>query len=164
MEYFFNKESKAIVLKMDDDIHVDGKTFKVSYVPADEAYFITSPNQTFKGHLLKADIEKRHFVFLINGKRIELQIERPIDNQLRKMGFDSGGAGKISNLKAPMPGLVKKIHVQIGDTIQKGDILLTLEAMKMENIIKANAVGTVKHILVNAFNTVEKNQLLIEFE
>jgi biotin carboxyl carrier protein len=71
---------------------------------------------------------------------------------------------KNNNLKAPMPGLVLRINVAVGDLVKKGDVLLVLEAMKMENAIKADGEGKVKRIAVNTQQAVEKNTLLIEME
>jgi len=70
----------------------------------------------------------------------------------------------MDNVKAPMPGLVLDILVEPGQSVQKGDNLLILEAMKMENIIKASGSGVVKNIPVHKKDAVEKNQLLIEME
>jgi biotin carboxyl carrier protein len=61
-----------------------------------------------------------------------------------------------------MPGLILEVIATVGQTIQKGDSLLILEAMKMENVIKAAGSGTVKSINVQKGATVEKNQILIE--
>ena len=63
-----------------------------------------------------------------------------------------------------MPGLVLRITVDVGQEVNKGDNLIVLEAMKMENIIKATGTGKVKNILVTEKQAVEKNQLLIEME
>jgi biotin carboxyl carrier protein len=71
---------------------------------------------------------------------------------------------KVNLLKAPMPGLVLKVLVTEGQAVKKGDGLLVLEAMKMENIIKASADGMVKKIHIEEKNVVDKNQKMIEFE
>jgi biotin carboxyl carrier protein len=63
-----------------------------------------------------------------------------------------------------MPGLVLKVLVTEGQAVKKGDGLLVLEAMKMENIIKASADGMVKKIHIEEKNVVDKNQKMIEFE
>jgi biotin carboxyl carrier protein len=63
-----------------------------------------------------------------------------------------------------MPGLVIEYFVKEGDEVQAGDKLMILEAMKMENVIKATGEGKIKKLVVSKGNTVEKNQLLIEFE
>jgi biotin carboxyl carrier protein len=80
------------------------------------------------------------------------------------MGLDKMTNAGASQIKAPMPGLVLDVAVNVGDTVAKGDKVLVLEAMKMENIIKASGDGTVARILVDKGQTVDKNQILIEFE
>ena len=62
-----------------------------------------------------------------------------------------------------MPGLVLSVLVKEGDEVKKGDNLLVLEAMKMENIIKSPADVTIKSIKIKASDKVEKNQVLIQF-
>ena len=63
-----------------------------------------------------------------------------------------------------MPGLVLSILVEPGQAVQKGDVLLILEAMKMENVLKAAGDGTVKNIAVAKGAAVDKGQLLLEME
>jgi len=70
----------------------------------------------------------------------------------------------LKNIKAPMPGLVLDVLVESGQTITKGDQLLILEAMKMENVLKAAGDGVVKSIEIKKGNTVEKGQILVEME
>jgi biotin carboxyl carrier protein len=62
-----------------------------------------------------------------------------------------------------MPGLIIDLRVKEGDQVKAGDPLLILEAMKMENIIKASGDSIVKSLKVKKGETVEKNQVLIEF-
>jgi biotin carboxyl carrier protein len=63
-----------------------------------------------------------------------------------------------------MPGLILEIHVQTGQEVNEDDPLLILEAMKMENVITSPRDGIIKSITVKKGETVDKNQLLIEFE
>jgi biotin carboxyl carrier protein len=63
-----------------------------------------------------------------------------------------------------MPGLVLDVRVKEGDEVKKGDPLLVLEAMKMENILKSPAHAKIKKINVNKGQAVEKNQVLVSFE
>ena len=65
---------------------------------------------------------------------------------------------------APMPGLVLEIHVKEGDTVEKGTPLITLEAMKMENVLKSPNEGIVRKIHADTGKSVEKNYLLLEME
>jgi biotin carboxyl carrier protein len=85
------------------------------------------------------------------------------DELLHQLGMDSQNTSKIAELKAPMPGLVLRILASEGDEVMKGGNLLVLEAMKMENIIKAPADVVIKSIRVIAGDKVEKNQVMIIF-
>ncbi len=71
---------------------------------------------------------------------------------------------KESEIKAPMPGRVLEIMKNPGDSIVKGDGILVLEAMKMENVIKSPVDGIIKKIVVEKNQAVDKNELLVEFK
>jgi len=64
-------------------------------------------------------------------------------------------------IKAPMPGKIVSVRISGGQTVKEGDVVVILEAMKMEQEIKSSLSGTVKEILVNAGDTVKKEQALI---
>lgn len=67
-------------------------------------------------------------------------------------------------VKAPMPGKILEILVNVGDKVNEDDELILLEAMKMENPIYAPAGGTVKEIKVKANDSVETEQLMMVIE
>jgi biotin carboxyl carrier protein len=100
----------------------------------------------------------------VNGNVYEIKIEDSYDQLLKQLGMDTGQTSKIRSVKAPMPGLVLNILVKEGITVTKGESLLVLEAMKMENMIKSPADGTVKKISITKGDKVEKNDILIEFD
>ncbi len=72
----------------------------------------------------------------------------------------AAGAGKA--VESPLPGVVVSIAVSVGQSVKAGDTLLTLEAMKMENAILAEADGTVTRIIVSAGDTVQSGDPLVE--
>jgi biotin carboxyl carrier protein len=80
------------------------------------------------------------------------------------MGMSSANTAKASKLKAPMPGKVLDILIKKGQAVAKGDGLLILEAMKMENLLKAEQDGTIKSVNVSVGEVVEKNNILIDFD
>jgi len=67
-------------------------------------------------------------------------------------------------IKAPMPGVVRAVEVQVGDTVQGGQGLVILEAMKMENELRAPHAGTVRAVHVTQGDKVEMNQALVELQ
>jgi biotin carboxyl carrier protein len=79
------------------------------------------------------------------------------------MGMNSLVSGILKEIKAPMPGLILDLKVAPGDLVKKGDVVLILEAMKMENSIKSPGDGIVKAVNVSLKQSVEKNQVLIQF-
>jgi len=63
-----------------------------------------------------------------------------------------------------IPGTIRKVNVKEGDAVKKGDLLLTLEAMKMKNRILSPMDGTIKKVNVKTGNIVPKNNVLVEFD
>ena len=81
------------------------------------------------------------------------------------MGFDSEESTQNQPLIAPMPGLVLSVEVKPGDVVQKGQALVKLEAMKMENLLRAQTDNQiVAKVHVSQGENVEKNKVLIEFQ
>jgi biotin carboxyl carrier protein len=90
-------------------------------------------------------------------------VKDKFDELLEQLGMDASSSGKVSEIKAPMPGLVLDVMVAAGDEIKEDQPLLILEAMKMENVIKSPSDNTVKKVSINKGDSVEKNEILIEF-
>lgn len=106
---------------------------------------------------------KHNLVIELNGKKYNIKLKNDLEDLLEKMGMENLSDSFMAEIKAPMPGMVLKILVNEGDDVKKGDNLIILEAMKMENIIKATGEGKVTDIKVKQGDKVEKNQLLIKF-
>jgi len=100
----------------------------------------------------------------INNNLYNIKIEDKFDLLLKQLGMENLSSSAVKEIKAPMPGLVLELKVNVGDTVAKGDNILILEAMKMENIIKSPSDGKIASIKVEKGQAVEKNQLLISFE
>lgn len=100
----------------------------------------------------------------INGRDLQLKVSDETDLLVKQLGFATIETVISKNVIAPMPGLVLDIMIKAGDTVEAGTPLLILEAMKMENVLKAEGDGTVKSVSVTKGDAVEKRQLLIEIE
>jgi len=120
--------------------------------------------KSFTAIIEQVDHQNKEVSLRINGQVYKTTIKEPIDLLLSNMGLDRSAMQKAEPVKAPMPGMVLKILVTPGQQINKGDGLVVLEAMKMENILKAAATGTVKSIKVSERTAVEKGTVLIELE
>ncbi|MEM8524407.1 MAG: biotin/lipoyl-containing protein [Bacteroidota bacterium] len=106
----------------------------------------------------------KQFEVILNGNKYQIQLFDEYDQLIDKMGLTVAGADKVTDIKAPMPGLVLSVEVADGQAVNKGEALLILEAMKMENVIKSPGGGIVKSIAVKQGTAVEKGAVLIEFE
>lgn len=100
----------------------------------------------------------------IDNKRFQFAIKDQYDQLVDSMGLNIVTTVKLKNIIAPMPGLILDIMVSEGDVVNEGDSILILEAMKMENVIKAEGSGVVISISNTVGETVEKGQLIIEIE
>jgi len=158
-----NKKTFEIAVG-DDGLMVNGQLVSYDMKKIADGYFhLLYNNKGFTAEVVKADIGSKTFHIKINGKIYPVQVKDQFDLLLEKMGMNNSAAGKVNNIKAPMPGLIIDLKVKNGDVVKQGDSLLILEAMKMENIIKSPGEGVVKSVKIKKGESVEKNQVLIEF-
>ncbi len=115
-------------------------------------------------HIASIDRAAKTVVLKVDGKRAEVVLSNEMDRLLKKLGLENAGAAKMSDIKAPMPGLIHSIKVVEGQLIAKGDALLILEAMKMENVIKSPTDGTISKIVVLQGQTVDKGMVMISLK
>jgi biotin carboxyl carrier protein len=99
----------------------------------------------------------------VNGNVYNVHVSTQLDLLLKQLGMENLNSNKVAQLKAPMPGLVLNVLVSEGQEVKKGDSLLVLEAMKMENIIKSPTDATIKKVEISKGDKVEKNAVLIHF-
>lgn len=148
-----------------DGLKLNGEDFSWNLLQLqDNSYHIIKDNQSYQVEVLKADYQTKTFTLQINGHRHTVQAEDKLDQLLKRLGMDNANQNKVNDIKAPMPGLILNIHANEGDEVKKGDILMILEAMKMENALKSPVDGKIKAIKVKQGENVEKNQLLLVFE
>jgi biotin carboxyl carrier protein len=119
-------------------------------------------NRSYSAVVLSADYENKSFAVRIDSHTFNLNVKDRFDLLAEQLGFSVKSSKKANEIKAPMPGMVLSVLVSEGQEVKMGESVLILEAMKMENVIKAPADCTVKHVKVKQGNAVEKNQVLIE--
>lgn len=121
-------------------------------------------NRSYNVEVVELDRTAKTAGVKVNGTRYTVQVEDQFDLLLKQLGMDAAAGTKIKEIKAPMPGLVLKIMVTEGAEVKKGDSLLVLEAMKMENILKSTTDGIIKKINVAQGDKIEKNTVLLQFQ
>lgn len=129
-----------------------------------DKYHVIVDDRSYTIEKIGVDDTGKQLTLMVNGQKQVVQIEDRYDALLKQLGMDKLVSNKANDVKAPMPGLVLRLLVSEGQTVKKGDALLVLEAMKMENIIKSAGDGVVKHIKVEAKQAVDKNQVMLVME
>lgn len=130
----------------------------------DGTWHILQNEKAYIAELVYSDFERKVMHLKLNGRTYEVSMADHYDLLVKKLGLSVASSTKVNEVKAPMPGLVLEVAVEAGQTVQKGDALLILEAMKMENVIKSIGDGIVKDILIEKGAAVDKGQLLIQME
>jgi biotin carboxyl carrier protein len=101
---------------------------------------------------------------LLSNDQVDICVETGRERLLKKYETSIGATHRKLEIRAPMPALVGRVEVAVGDLVQPGQGLLILEAMKMENEIKSHQAGTIKEIFVVKGKPVEKGELLMLLE
>ncbi len=162
-----SKEFKTELNKQTDTTiagSLNGSEFNADIIKVrDEVYHLIKDNVSYSLEVVKHIPEEKKLVVKINNTVYNLDIKDKYDDLLHSLGLDNLATKKVNDIKAPMPGMVLNILVTEGQEVKKGDALIVLEAMKMENILKSPTDGTIKKIAINKGIAVEKNQLLIQF-
>ncbi|RCH54609.1 acetyl-CoA carboxylase biotin carboxyl carrier protein subunit [Mucilaginibacter hurinus] len=159
-----NNTTDLTVEKVNDDLLVNGNVINADIKRLNEStYHVINNNQSYTIEVVSFDKSAKTAQIKINGNTYNFSAKDQFDILLDKLGLSDLNTVKVSEIKAPMPGLVLKVFVEEGSEVKKGDNLFVLEAMKMENIIKSPADVTVKSLKIKPGDKVEKGQILIQF-
>ncbi len=101
---------------------------------------------------------------VVNGAEHLVRVDNEHSLALRSLIAHQGSSNVLHEVRAPMPGLISRIEVQVGDVVAAGRGLLVLEAMKMENEIRSQLEGKIQTIHVTSGKAVEKGELLVTIQ
>ena len=164
---------KYVVLVNDEAIEVEVDGERVTVAGRTSTAFLGSLPGTPLRHLLLdgrsltlsvEGLGRGRWVLSPPGERWEVEVLDERARHIRSLTGTGDQRRSADVLKAPMPGLVVRVHAQPGDTVAAGAGIVVLEAMKMENELKAPARAVVKAVRVTPGEAVEKGQVLVEFE
>jgi len=130
----------------------------------DTFFTIDHHGKKFNCEIVMEDTESNLVRIKVNHRVFDVSKKGSLDALISALGMDKPKVRKLKELQAPMPGRIVNIAVKVGDELNVGDEILSLEAMKMENVLKAEGVGVVKAILAEPNQVVEKGAVIIEFE
>lgn len=156
------KELNAV--KGENTISVSGMEILSGNVFADKSIELILKGKRHRAYFQRKDASSGEVY--IDNRVIPVRIESETVRRAREiLGVRTGAAGNsVAQVMSPMPGLITKILVQENATVAIGDRLCVLEAMKMENELRATVNGTITRIYVKERDTVEKGKSLIEIK
>jgi biotin carboxyl carrier protein len=162
-------------------VNIEDKKFLFELRQSDGSLYIRQNGTEHKADLIR--LGNNRYSLILGGRSHDIGVDhrpdgyaisrgarsadfRVEDYELARMKKAAGidDASKINNVSAPMPGMIVSLSCSPGDKVGKGDPLMVMEAMKMENDIKSPLAGKIKTVKVAAGQNVDKGQVLVEFE
>lgn len=162
MKYVTTIGEREYLIEILDERHVslNGTIYEVDFESVSEqpVYSLLLNGQSYEAYVYPGD---EGWQVLLHGTQYLAKVEDEREKRLR-----AAAGGRVAergefHLKAPMPGLVVAVLVNEGQHVEKGEVLVILESMKMQNELKAPRSGTVSRVRVRAGDSVEQKQTLL---
>jgi len=162
MKYITTINGHEYIVDIIDEhkVSIDGVTFQIDFIPVGDqpVYSLVVNGQSFDAHVYP---NEDAWQVLFRGSLFTAYVEDEREKRLR-----AALAGKVAqhadfHLKAPMPGMVVSIPVQEGQVVRKGDVLVILESMKMQNELRSPRDGKVVRVRVETGDRVEQKETML---
>lgn len=165
MKYIATINDKEYIVEIidDDRVSLNGEIFDIDFIQiiGQPVYSLLMEG---KSHEAFVQQEENVWEVMLKGNMYEVEVEDEREKRLR--ATSEGGVADRGeyHLKSPMPGLVVSINVEEGQEVEKGDVLLILESMKMQNELKSPRAGKVSRIRIKPGESVEQKQTMLSVE
>jgi len=126
---------------------------------SDYSYLLKIGNKVYD--ITSTALSSEKFGFLVDGHYFETTVRTKLQEKAQELQSIKNKANHHDIIKSPMPGMILKIKKKVGDSIEMGESVVILEAMKMENDLHSPSSGIVKEILVKEGSSVEKDAVLL---
>jgi biotin carboxyl carrier protein len=159
-------DDHEVEVSLDADlVQVDGRsvTAHVTELEGTPVRMVSIGDEVHRVVARRGSTRGRYTLWL-DGFRYEVEALDERSRAIRELSGASAGPSGPAPLVAPMPGMIVRVAVHVGDAVQAGQGLVVMEAMKMENELRATADGTVKAVLAQPGTAVEKGAVLLELE
>ena len=164
MKYLAEVDGHPHILAVDrpGEVTIDGETHEVDLQPVGKGniYSILLDGQSYDVYVER--IEGVYYV-KIGSERLAVTVEDERLGSLKRLSRETGATSEAT-IKAPMPGLVVAVRVEVGQQVEANQGIVILEAMKMENEIRAPRAGTIKAVKVSAGQKVNQGDTLVAIE
>lgn len=165
MKYYVTVDGESHEVTLDEGgVHIDGESVSATVEAADgtPVRMVTIGDEVHR--IVVRPRTRGAYTIWLDGWRFEVEALDERARAIRELSGSSAGPSGPAPLIAPMPGLIVRVDAKPGDEVQAGQGLVVMEAMKMENELRAPAAGRVKSVLAMAGTAVEKGAVLVELE
>lgn len=163
MKYVTTVNDKEYTIEIVDNHHIriGDRLIPVNFeaVSGQPVFSLISDGKSYESFIYEGDED--HWQVLLRGRLFQAKVEDEREKRLRVAAGGGVSEGGEFLLKAPMPGLVVAVPIEEGQEVEKGQVLMILESMKMQNELKAPRAGRVERIRVKAGESVEQKQTLL---
>ena len=166
MKYLVDVGGRSVEVELDGDrVRVDGTdvTASLAELTATPVALLTL-GDTVQRVVVTRDSARGRYVLSLGGRRYEVEALDERAHAIRQLSSTTTGPKGPAPLIAPMPGLIVRVNVDVGASVQPGQGLVVMEAMKMENELRAASAGTVKAVRAQPGTAVERGAVLVELE
>lgn len=165
MKYITTIDNKEFEIEIVDERHIriGERLLEVNFesVSGQPVFSLILDGKSYESFVYQGEED---WEVLIRGRQYQVKIEDEREKRLKA----AAGGGVIEGgeflLKAPMPGLVVSILIEEGQEVKKGQVMLILESMKMQNELKAPRDGILGRVRVKAGESVEQRQTLLSVQ
>lgn len=166
MKYFVTVNGEEHEIDLDGrGVHADGEPVHAHLADVEGTPMrLVTIGDTVHRVLVRPGERRGRYTLSIDGYRFEIDALDERARTIRELSGAAAAAAGPAPLVAPMPGLIVRVQAKPGDPVRAGQGLVVMEAMKMENELRATADGMVKTVLVTAGMAVEKGAVLLELE
>lgn len=161
--YTLTGEKKVNIQVRDNQIHkINNRKTSIQVESLDnDEYLIKGEKHTHLGEVV--NLKQNEVTVMINGNTYNFTIETELASK-RKEKITKNAGKKVSKINAPLPGEIVAVLMSEGQEVHKGEPIMILEAMKMQNEITSPVNGKIKSLHVKAEETVMKDQILFEID
>lgn len=165
MKYITTVNDKEFLIEILDEhrLAVNGRVFQVDFdsIHGQPVFSLLLDGRSFEGFVYSGE---EQLEVLLMGRQFPVKVEDEREKRLRAAAGSSVSEAGEFYLKSPMPGMVVSIPIAEGQAVEKGQVLVLLESMKMQNELKAPRAGTIHRIRVRAGESVEQKQTLLSVQ
>lgn len=163
MKYITTVNDKEYAIEVIDDHHVriGDRLIQVNFEPVSgqPVFSLIMDGKSYESFIYEGDEDS--WQVLLRGRLFQVKVEDEREKRLRVAASGGVSEGGEFMMKAPMPGLIVALGVEEGQEVEKGQVLVILESMKMQNELKAPRAGKIGRIRVKAGESVEQKQTML---